>query len=118
MPTNINNAKQNDMIFGWLSVMMCLRVRAFFYQTVRFCHVYCNFKIAFRWITVIFGTLKDGSLASRLLIILKSLNTNRIQVQAQLSHTRPIQFDMPTPIQNSEKCQHYSKPINIVFEGL
>ena len=30
------------------------------------------------------------SLASRLLIILKSLNTNRIQVQAQLSHTRPI----------------------------
>ena len=31
-----------------------------------------------------------NSLASRLLIILKSLNTNRIQVQAQLSHTRPI----------------------------
>ena len=30
------------------------------------------------------------SLASRLLVILKSLNTNRIQVQAQLSHTRPI----------------------------
>ena len=30
------------------------------------------------------------SLASRLLILLKSLNTNRIQVQAQLSHTRPI----------------------------
>ena len=32
-----------------------------------------------------------GSLASRLMIILKSLDTfNRIQVQAQLSQTRPI----------------------------
>ena len=30
------------------------------------------------------------SLASSLLIIPKSLNTNRFQVQAQLSHTRPI----------------------------
>ena len=41
----------------------CLRVRAFFHKTVRVCHVYCNFKIGFTcWITVIFGTLKDGSL--------------------------------------------------------
>ena len=40
-----------------------LRVRAFFHKTVRVCHVYCNFKIGFTcWITVIFGTLKDGSL--------------------------------------------------------
>ena len=40
-----------------------LRVRAFFHKTVRVCNVYCNFKIAFTCrITVIFGTLKDGSL--------------------------------------------------------
>ena len=38
--------------------MRSLRVRA-----VRVCHVYCNFKIGFKCrITVIFGTLKDGSL--------------------------------------------------------
>ena len=40
-----------------------LRVQAFFHKTVRVCHVYCNFKIGFTYrITVIFGTLKDGSL--------------------------------------------------------
>ena len=40
-----------------------LRVRAFFHKTVRVCHVYCNFKIGFTCrITVIFGTLNDGSL--------------------------------------------------------
>ena len=40
-----------------------LRVRAFFHKTVRVCHVYSNFKIGLtRRITVIFGTLKDGSL--------------------------------------------------------
>ena len=41
---------------------MLLRVRAFFHRTVRVCHVHCNFKIGFTCrITVIFGTLKDGS---------------------------------------------------------
>ena len=40
-----------------------LRVQAFFHKTVRVCHVYCNFIIGFTCrITVIFGTLKDGSL--------------------------------------------------------
>ena len=40
-----------------------LRVRTFFHETVQVCHVYCNFKIGFTCqITVIFGTLKDGSL--------------------------------------------------------
>ena len=40
-----------------------LRVRAFFHKTVRVCHVYYNFKIGFTCrITVVFGTLKDGSL--------------------------------------------------------
>ena len=40
-----------------------LRVRAFFHKTVRVCHVYSNFRIGFTcWITVLFGTLKDGSL--------------------------------------------------------
>ena len=40
-----------------------LRVRAFFHKTVRVCHVYSSFKIGFTCrITVIFGTLKDGSL--------------------------------------------------------
>ena len=35
----------------------------FFHKTVRVRHVYCNFKIGFTCrITVIFGTLKDGSL--------------------------------------------------------
>ena len=42
-----------------------LRVRAVFHKTVRVCHVYCNFKLGFTCrITVIFGTLKDGSLLS------------------------------------------------------
>ena len=40
-----------------------LRVRAFFNKIVRLCHVYCDFKIGCTCrITVIFGTLKDGSL--------------------------------------------------------
>ena len=40
-----------------------LRVRAFFHKTVRVCHVYCNFKSGCTCRnTVIFGTLKDGSL--------------------------------------------------------
>ena len=40
-----------------------LRVRAVFHKTARVCHVYCNFKLGFTCrITVIFGTLKDGSL--------------------------------------------------------
>ena len=40
-----------------------LRVRADFDKTVRVCHLYCNFKLGFTCrITVIFGTLKDGSL--------------------------------------------------------
>ena len=44
-------------------IVVALRVRAFFHKTVRVCHVYCNFKIGFTCqITVIFGTLKDGSL--------------------------------------------------------
>ena len=39
------------------------RVRAVFHKTLRVCHVYCNFKIGFTCrITIIFGTLKDGSL--------------------------------------------------------
>ena len=50
---------ENAEYKSWCS----LRVRAFFHKTVRVCHVYCNFKIGFTcWITVIFGTLKDGSL--------------------------------------------------------
>ena len=40
-----------------------LRVRAVFHRTIRVYHVYCNLKIGFTCrITVIFGTLKDGSL--------------------------------------------------------
>ena len=43
--------------------VITLRVRAFFHKTVRVCHNYCNFKIGFTCrITIIFGTLKDGSL--------------------------------------------------------
>ena len=35
----------------------------FFHKTVRVCHIYCNYKIGSTCqITVIFGTLKDGSL--------------------------------------------------------
>ena len=40
-----------------------LRVQAVFHKTVRVYHVYCNLKIGFMCrITVIFLTLKDGSL--------------------------------------------------------
>ena len=46
-----------------------LRVRAFFHKTVRDCHVYCKFKIGCTCrITVIFGTLKDGSLLINTLV--------------------------------------------------
>ena len=46
-----------------LSGTMHLRVRAFFHKTVRVCHVYFYFKIGCTCrITVIFGTMKDGSL--------------------------------------------------------
>ena len=47
----------------FLFLFFFLRVRAVFHKTVRVCHVYCNFKIGFTCrITIIFGTLKDGSL--------------------------------------------------------
>ena len=47
----------------YFRILIGLRVQAFFHRTVRVCHVYCNFKIGFTCrITVIFGTLKDGSL--------------------------------------------------------
>ena len=40
-----------------------LRVRAVFHKTVRVCHIYCNFEIGSTCrITIVFGTLKDGSL--------------------------------------------------------
>ena len=43
--------------------IMSLRVQAVFHKTVRVCHIYYNFKLGFTcWITIIFGTLKDGSL--------------------------------------------------------
>ena len=46
-----------------MSSPLSLRVRAVFHKTVWVCHVYCNFKLGFTCrITVIFGTLKDGSL--------------------------------------------------------
>ena len=58
-PANSPNGSDND----WKKCWDDLRVRAFFHKTVRVCHVYCNFKICFTCrITVIFGTLKDGSL--------------------------------------------------------
>ena len=52
------------MFIPWMYCLTYdLRVRAFFHKTVWVCHVYCNFKIGFTCrITVIFGTLKDGSL--------------------------------------------------------
>ena len=50
-------------VFTFEQLLIVLRVRAFFHKAVRVCHVYCNFKIGFTCrITVIFGTLKDGSL--------------------------------------------------------
>ena len=49
-------------------VVHYLRVRAVFHKTVRVRHVYCNFKNDFTCrITVIFGTLKDGSLLNNTL---------------------------------------------------
>ena len=56
-----------DLLYSWsiyfYITCSALRVRAFFHKTVRVCHVYCNFKIGFTCrITIIFGTLKDGSL--------------------------------------------------------
>ena len=42
---------------------VALRVLAVFHKTVWVCHVYCNLKLGFTCrITVMFGTLKDGSL--------------------------------------------------------
>ena len=56
----LNSRYENCFLDGKLHK---LRVRAVFHTTVRVCHVFCNFKTGFtRRITVIFGTLKDGSL--------------------------------------------------------
>ena len=57
---NVVSGRKRGQTYG---NKMCLRVRAFFHETVRVCHVYCNFKIGFTCrITVIFGTLNGGSL--------------------------------------------------------
>ena len=58
----VYSAEKKQKVVGKVHVST-LRVRAFFHKTVRVCHVYCNFKIGFTCrITVILGTLKDGSL--------------------------------------------------------
>ena len=62
-----NNSNNNNYVFlnvfMFRIMSMTLRVRAFFHKTVWVCHVYCNFKISSTCrITVIFGTLTDGSL--------------------------------------------------------
>ena len=55
--------KTTEKLFVPIISLTTLRVRAYFHKTVRVCHVYCNFQIGFTCrITVIFGTLKDGSL--------------------------------------------------------
>ena len=62
LPTQLYSA-QTKPAQSNLSSMLTLRVRAIFHKTVRVCHVYCNYKFGFTCrITVIFGTLKDGSL--------------------------------------------------------
>ena len=59
----INDIYCESDCFDKFDLLTPLRVRAVFHKTVRVCHVYCNFKIGFTCrITVIFGTLKDGSL--------------------------------------------------------
>ena len=59
----LQKATNASFIFLIIMLKSILRVRAFFHKTVRVCHVYCNFKIGFTCrITVIFGTMKDGSL--------------------------------------------------------
>ena len=60
MPYPISNysGKQGDIL-----QYIALRVRAVFHKTGRVCHVYCNFKLGFTCrITLVCGTLKDGSL--------------------------------------------------------
>ena len=50
-------------LHSFIHLVIRLRIRAVFHKTVQECHVYCNFKLGFMCrITVIFGTLKDGSL--------------------------------------------------------
>ena len=53
----------SKIIYSYKLIVISLRVRAVFHKIVQVCHVYCNFNIGFKCrITVIFGTLKDGSL--------------------------------------------------------
>ena len=61
-PRSVGVFSVRETIYSYLCCLR-LRVRAVFHKTVRVCHVYCNFKIGCTCrITVIFGTLKDGSL--------------------------------------------------------
>ena len=70
--------------------IFALRVRAFFHKTVRVCHVYCNFKIGFKCrITVIFGTLKDGSLlintlASKICLSYRNMFQNGVDALSKI----------------------------------
>ena len=58
-----NMLSRNNENLIYTMYFFCLRVRAVFHKTFRVCHVYCNFKVGFTCqITIIFGTLKDGSL--------------------------------------------------------
>ena len=67
-----------------------LRVRAVFHKAVRVCHVYCNFKIGFTCrISVIFGTLKDGSLlintsASNICFSYRNMFQNGVDVLSKI----------------------------------
>ena len=63
LPQNLRVAEAYLRTQAHATCLACkLRVRAVFHKTVQVCHFYCNFKLGFTCrITVIFGTLKDGS---------------------------------------------------------
>ena len=96
------------------SYFISLRVRAFFRKTVRVCHVYCNFKIGFTCrITVIFGTLKDGSLfintlASNICFSYRNMSQNGIDALSKIVDAFLSKSSKFHVVRNIRKCSNFA----------
>ena len=92
----------------------CLRVRAVFHKTVRVCQFYCNFKLGFTCrITVIFGTLKDGSfliniLASNFCFSYRNMFQNGVDALSKIVDTFLSKSSKFSLVQIIRKCSNFA----------
>ena len=101
-------------ISNTLYCVYSLRVRAVFHKTVRVSHVYCNFKLSFTCrITVIFGTLKDGSLfinilASNICFSYRNMFQNGVDALSKIVDAFLSKSSNFYLVRNIRKCSNFA----------